>query len=100
MTGPLRPIHEEVRRRLEALKAGEVLTGSVVPDDVHAAILAGQVAQVVIFCDNCGIEHRGDYIGETREDRFAAAREYLARVEEWDTGPYYDLCPSCAKEEQ
>lgn len=72
-------------------------TGSVVPDHIRAAIHAGHIGQVVIFCDGCGDEEEGDYIGETREDRFAAARRYLAKTKGWDIGDY-DLCPTCVAE--
>ncbi len=99
MTGPLQPIHAEVRARLEALKAGETPTGSVLTDDeVRAALDAGNVARVVIFCDKCGEEHRADYIGGSREGRFAAARSYLA-TQGWRITDE-DLCPDCAKEER
>lgn len=99
MSGPIRPIADGVRQRLEALKAGEESTGSAIPEDVRAAIHAGHVAQVVIFCDDCGIEHRGDYIGASREERFAAARVYLA-TQEWRISETEDLCPDHTEETQ
>lgn len=70
-------------------------TAPIVPDHVRAAIHAGHVAQVVIFCDYCGVEHRADYIGETHEDRFAAARAYLAAERDWEITALTDLCPDC-----
>lgn len=65
---------------------------SLVPDHIRAAIHAGHIGQVVIFCDRCGVEARGDYTGETREIRFAAARRNLAETG-WHIGSAYDGCP-------
>lgn len=92
--GPIQPIHEDVRARLEALKAGREATGTVVLDEVRAAIHAGHIGQVCIFCDACGVEYEGDYIGATREERFAAARAYLA-TQGWDITLDHDHCPKC-----
>jgi hypothetical protein len=109
--GPLQPIRDEVRERLVALQTGATSTGSVIPEGVRAAIHAGHVGQVVIFCDDCGVEEEGDYIGETREERFEAARRHLATTKGWEiTHPGglhtphpdiepYDLCGDCASEE-
>lgn len=72
-----------------------VSAGSVVPDHIRAAIHAGHVSQVVIFCDGCGVEEAGDYTGETSEVRFAAARRHLAETKGWDIGEAYDNCPAC-----
>lgn len=90
--GPLRPVADAVRARLRAAQAGGPATPSAIPDDVRAAIAAGNVALVVIYCDRCGVEHRGDYIGADREDRFASARAYLA-TQGWRISPGLDLCP-------
>lgn len=73
------------------------MTDSVIPDHVLAAIHAGHVAQVVIYCDRCGHEHRGDYTGATRDVRIAAARRHLAERHGWNTGNT-DLCPSCVRQ--
>lgn len=73
-------------------------TGSVVPDAVRAAIHAGHVTEVVVFCDECGAEFRGDFIGETRADRLAAARAYMADQHGWSITPEADLCAACAPE--
>jgi hypothetical protein len=69
--------------------------GSVVPDHVRAAIYAGHIGQVVIFCDGCGVQDKADYTGETREDRFESARRHLAETKGWDITKDVDLCPSC-----
>lgn len=69
-------------------------TGPVVPDEVRAAIHAGHVGQVGIFCDRCGRTFEGDFLGETREDRFAAARRHLEVRHGWRCGDE-DLCVVC-----
>ncbi|HEU5108055.1 MAG TPA: hypothetical protein VFT95_05810 [Micromonosporaceae bacterium] len=71
--------------------------GSVVPDRIRAAIHAGHVGQVTIFCDGCGVEESGDYTGENREVRFAAARRWLAENKGWQIAGM-DLCPGCKTE--
>lgn len=68
-------------------------TTSIVPDDIRAAIYAGHVGQVVIFCDFCETEEIGDYTGETREVRFAAARKHIAENKGWNIADGYDGCP-------
>lgn len=69
----------------------------VIPDDIRAAIHAGHVALVVIFCDRCSTEHAADYTGSTRDVRIAAARRHLAATAGWSIGAL-DLCPDCADE--
>lgn len=69
--------------------------GPIVPDEVRAAIHAGHVTQIVIFCDRCGVKHRADYIGETREDRFAAGRRHLTERKAWKCDETGDHCPVC-----
>jgi hypothetical protein len=71
-------------------------TTSPVPEHIREAIHAGHVGQAVIFCDGCGDEEAGDYTGETREVRFAAARAYLAEEKGWLISPSSDHCPPCA----
>jgi hypothetical protein len=71
------------------------MTDSIIPDDVRAAIHAGHVGLVTIFCDGCGVEETADYTGATREIRFAAARRLLSERSGW-TITDQDLCPSCA----
>lgn len=67
-------------------------------EEVRAAIRAGHVAQVVIFCDRCGdVEHRADYTGGTRKVRFAAARRHLVESEGWHCDDQVDVCPECLK---
>jgi hypothetical protein len=73
-------------------------TEPIVPDHIRAAIHAGHVGQVVIFCDECGTEECADYTGETREVRFAVARRHLAESKGWAIADAYDLCPRCAVE--
>lgn len=94
----IEPVHGAVAERLQRLAAGEP-TGSVVPDHIRAAIHAGHVGQVTIYCDACGVEETGDYTGETREVRFEAARWYLAETKGWRIEPSYDGCPACTREE-
>lgn len=66
-------------------------------DRIKAAVRAGHVSRVCVFCDRCRTEYHGDFTGETREIRFAAAREYLVRTLGWTIGGQ-DLCPGCTKE--
>jgi hypothetical protein len=74
--------------------------GPAVPDHIRAAIHAGHVGQVVIFCDRCGVEEQGDYTGGTSTVRFNAARAYLEREKGWRCcgSGTQDLCPTCRKE--
>ncbi|MER8083807.1 hypothetical protein ABTZ57_01260 [Streptomyces sp. NPDC094048] len=55
---------------------------------------------IVVYCDRCGEEHRGDYIvtdDMTSEERLAVARTHLNDNEEWSCGGLLgDLCPDCA----
>lgn len=99
MTNPtprvLTPIHDEVRARLEAAKVG-LPTTSAIPDDVHAAINAGHIGQVGIYCDECGVTVEMDCVGATKADRFAAARQHLADNAGWKISDDEDLCPVCA----
>lgn len=94
MTEPLPNITDAVRDRLAAARAG-ITTTSVVADDVLASIRAGHVGQVTIFCDSCLVEEKGDYIGETRDDRFGRARAYLTVEKGWKISHGQDLCPEC-----
>jgi hypothetical protein len=93
------PIGPEVRDRLAALKAGDRSPGSVIPDDVREAIHAGLVAQVVMYCDSDGFLWKGDVIGETRDERLANARAYLAADHGWKITDDSDLCPNCSTAE-
>ncbi len=72
-------------------------TGPLVSDELRAAIHAGHVTQVVIFCDRCGVKHRGDFVGETSEERFAAARRFLENRKGW-LCEEDDQCPVCRTE--
>jgi hypothetical protein len=87
-------ISAAVRAQLDALRAGAPYT-SPVPDDIRAAIHAGHVGQVCIYCDRCGTTEEMDCVGKTREDRFAAARGHLVEVKGWHCDPATDLCPDC-----
>jgi hypothetical protein len=62
-------------------------------DLIRAAVHAGHIDQVVIFCDTCLIRFESDFIGATAEDRFAAARAYLATEHGWSGADSYDGCP-------
>lgn len=81
---------------IERLRA-RITTPSATPDGIVAAIDAGHVGQVTILCDTCGVEDTADYTGETREDRFAAARRHLAEQKGWKITDGQDLCPACGK---
>ena len=43
------------------------------PEQVQAALELGHLREVVIFCDDCGIEMATDMIGETPEERIDGA---------------------------
>jgi len=88
-----------VRARMAALAACKKAPESAIPAHVQEAIDAGNVVQVVIFCDGCGFEWEGDVIGETPEDRFEAARAYLADDLGWRIDDGVDLCPTCGTAE-
>lgn len=72
------------------------MTGPAVPNHVQGAIDAGHVREVVIFCDQCRVQDRADYIGSTTEIRIAAARRHLAATAGWSITADADLCPDCA----
>ncbi len=69
-------------------------TGPLVPDELRAAIHAGHVTEVVIFCDRCGVKYRGDFVGATRDERFAVARQFLENRKGWLCREE-DQCPVC-----
>lgn len=76
-------------------------TPGSIPDHIRAAIHAGHVGEVVIFCDNqCGREFSADFTGETQEVRFAAARKHLADTQGWKITDGQDLCPVCSMPQQ
>ncbi|WP_033338877.1 hypothetical protein [Catenuloplanes japonicus] len=91
VTGQMTPGYAPGR----ALRIPDPDEGQPLTDDMRAAIDAGHVAQVVVFCDGCGVEHRADYTGADKHTRFAAARQHLADNERWDTSGTLDLCPAC-----
>ena len=70
------------------------MSSPVIPEHIRAAIHAGHVALVVVFCDRCGVEDEGDYTGETKEVRLAAARRHLGE-QGWLCNADGDLCPAC-----
>ncbi len=80
--------------QLERARAEQPATGPLVSDELRAAIHAGHVTQVVIFCDRCGVEHRGDFVGATKEERFEAARRFLENRKGWLCRDD-DVCPVC-----
>ena len=51
--------------------------------------------EIVVICDGCGTEARGKYTGETRTDRYAAARRWLTENKGWRITPQADLCAPC-----
>jgi hypothetical protein len=65
---------------------------------VRAAVHAGRVGRVTIFCDECGREETGDYMGATERSRFEAARRHLAEAEGGGITDLYDLCPQIGLE--
>lgn len=91
----IHPIMPAVRDRIAALAAGWQSPEPVIPDHIREAIHAGHVAQVVVNCDECLDEWEGDVIGETSEERLAAARAYLADERGWRITDESDLCPKC-----
>jgi len=70
-------------------------TEPVIPDHIRAAIHAGHVGRIVIFCDRCNLQDEADYTGETKEVRLAAARKHLTE-KGWRCDVNGDLCPACA----
>lgn len=72
------------------------MTDPVPPEGVRAAISAGHVREVVIFCDVCGVQDRADYTGATSEVRIVAARRHLSENAGWSITADADLCPACA----
>lgn len=57
--------------------------------------MTGVPVLVVVFCDDCGVEARGDYLGPSRAARIAGARAWLAANRGWLIAPGLDLCPTC-----
>ncbi len=52
--------------------------------------------QIAVFCDQCGVEVRHDYVVHdlmTREQRLAVAREHMSRNEGWSCTTEGDYCP-------
>lgn len=71
------------------------MTEPIVPPEVRAAIHAGHVTLGTIFCDFCGREHSGDFIGETPEDRHRGHRAWLVANKGWRTNEREDACWAC-----
>ena len=65
-------------------------------EQIHAALDAGTLSQVVIYCDVCGFEMASDFIGDTSQERFAAARAYLRANRGWAGDAGQDTCTFCA----
>lgn len=100
MTDDIVPdMRDAIVARIDAVLAGRPDPGSPIPDRVRRAIRAGHVGQVGIYCDSCGTLVELDCIGETRDDRFAAARRHLADVVGWRITAAADLCPDCARQD-
>lgn len=76
------------------------MTEPIVPDHIRAAIHAGHVALVVVYCDRCGLQFSGDFTGSTKQVRLDAARGYLAEKLGWSITPGVDLCPVCSGPDQ
>jgi hypothetical protein len=55
--------------------------------------------QIVIFCDDCGVEHVADYLvseDDDQETRFGYARAQAAK-DGWLIMPgHLDMCPACS----
>jgi len=55
-------------------------------------------AQIVVYCDGCGVEEVGDYVVSeemTQLERIACARRCL-NPQGWSCTEESDLCPSCS----
>lgn len=53
---------------------------------------------IVVFCDECGVEARRDYLVHdlmTREQRLGVARHHMNRNEGWSCTPDGDFCQDC-----
>jgi hypothetical protein len=64
-------------------------------EQIHAALAKGDLREVVIFCDVCGLEMATDMIGETAEGRFDGARRWLRSHRGWISAEGQDICPFC-----
>lgn len=52
--------------------------------------------QIVVFCDECGLERAGDYLvleSDSSETRLGYARTFLS-TQHWHIAPGVDLCPT------
>ena len=50
---------------------------------------------VVVFCDDCGVEARGDVLEPSKVPSIAGTRAWLAANREWLIVPNLDLCRAC-----
>lgn len=64
-------------------------------EQVQAALEMGHLREVVIFCDQCGIEMATDMIGETPEERIDGARKWLRDRRGWTEADGRDICTVC-----
>lgn len=68
---------------------------SPTPEQVRAALNAGHVRYMVVFCDSCGTELAADLIVRDKAEGLRAIRAYAVREHGWTSTPRADLCPAC-----
>lgn len=76
---------------MTAIKVSEATS-----DQVSAALEAGTLAQVVVFCDYCGIEMETEMIGDSTAERIEGAQKWLRANRGWTEVDGHDRCPFCA----
>lgn len=64
-------------------------------DQVFAALEAGHLAPVVVFCDYCGIEMETEMIGDTSAERIEGAQQWLRSNRGWAEVDGHDQCMVC-----
>lgn len=65
------------------------------PEQVRAALNAGHVRYMVVFCDSCFTELAADLIVRDQAEGLRAIRAYAVREHGWTSTPQQDLCPAC-----
>jgi hypothetical protein len=52
---------------------------------------------VMVFCDDCGVTHAGQFLVPAGQDSLEVARAHMARHLGWRIIPDGDFCPDCVK---